>query len=95
MGMTDAEKALLRGGPALPDLSELPVRVPRDKGAELVTKYYFEVSPRSMERWPIGWRQVNGRAHGETAEIFAHAASMLAAAPVIMGGRRKRQKQAT
>jgi hypothetical protein len=46
-----------------------------------------------VERWPVAWRQLNGRAHAETAELFAHAESMLTAAPVIMGGRRAQQGQ--
>lgn len=88
MGMTDIEKRALRGDAALPDLSELPVRVSREAAAKLLSRYFFEVSPRSLERWPVAWRQLNGRAHGETAELFAHAESILAAAPVVMGGRR-------
>jgi hypothetical protein len=72
---------------ALPDLSNLPVRVDRETAAKLLTKYYFRVSPRSLERWTLVWRFVNGRAHCETAALFAIAESMLAAAPAVMGGR--------
>jgi len=85
--MTDIERRALKHGAPLPDLSELPVRVPRDKAAELVSRYFFEISPRTMERWPIAWRRLNGKAHCETVELFAKAEAMLGAAPAIMGGR--------
>jgi hypothetical protein len=69
-------------------LANLPVRVPRDKGADLVTQYFFEVSARSLERWPLAWRRVNGRAHAETAELFQHAQRVLDKAPPTRAGRR-------
>lgn len=87
MGMTDKKRAL-KGGPRQPDLSTLPIRVPRDTAAELVTRFYFKVSPRSLERWPLAWRRLNGRAHCETAQLFDVAERMLAAAAPVMGGRR-------
>jgi hypothetical protein len=82
-------KGRLSGTTAMPELTDLPVRLPRDELAKLISKYFFQVSPRSMERWPLAWRRVNGRAHGETADAFAVANSMLEAAPVLMGSPRK------
>jgi hypothetical protein len=73
-----------------PDLSKLPVRVSRKRAAELITEHFFEISPRSLERWPIAWLQLNGRAHGETAEFFAIAKSKLADATPVMGGHGRR-----
>ena len=61
--------------------SRLPQRVTRDRAAELVTQRYFEVSPRTLERWPLAWRRLNGKAHCETQELFALAEQMLASAP--------------
>jgi hypothetical protein len=89
MGLTDIERHLLKGGTTSPDLSTLPTRVPRDVAADLLRKFFFEVSPRSLERWPLGWRRLNGKAHCETAELFAVAEQLLAEAPVIRGGRAK------
>ena len=80
-------------GAALPDLNELPIRVDRETAAKLLTKYYFRVSPRSLERWALAWRLVNGRAHCETAALFAIAESMLARAPAVMGGRAATKQQ--
>jgi hypothetical protein len=68
--------------------SHLPVRVPRDVAAKLVTLNFFEISPRTLERWPLSWCLLNGRAHCETEELFAEAASRLAAAAAVMGGSR-------
>lgn len=87
MGMSDIEKRALKGGSdARPDLTKLPVRVTREEGAELVTRFYFKVSPRSLERWPIAWRRLNGKAHGDTVDLFRHAEAVVANAPATMGG---------
>ena len=72
-----------------PVLSQLPVRVDRKTGAALVTRFYFKVSHRSLERWPVAWQQVNGKAHTDTVDLFAVAEAMVAAAPIVMGGRRQ------
>ncbi len=95
MGMTDIERKMLKSGGAtvlsgrvvMPDLADLPVRVPRAQAAELLTKYYFRTSGRSLERWPIGWRLLNGRAHCEVAELFALAEAILANTPSLKGGK--------
>ncbi len=93
MRMIDIEKLALKRGAALPDVAELPVRVPRETAAALLSRYYFEVSPRTLERWPLKWRRLNGRAHCETGQLFAVAESMLAAAPAVMGGSRRATDQ--
>jgi hypothetical protein len=77
-----------------PDLSTLPRNVDRRAGAELVTRFFFPVSPRSLEVWPLVWRHVNGKAVVATAELFAVAEAKLSAAPPIRGGRRPLAKAA-
>ena len=72
----------------LPNLDMLPRRVDRRRGAELVERYFFPVSHRSLERWDLAWRHVNGKAVVETAELFAVAEAKLAAATPIRGGKR-------
>ncbi len=74
--------------PDAPDLAGLPVRVDRKAGAALLARYFFPVSPRSLEVWPLTWRRVNGYAVCETAELFAVAQAKLDAAPPIRGGKR-------
>ena len=87
MGMTSEEKRRLKGGNARSlDLAGLPPRVTRQQAAEILNDFYFKISPRSLERWPIAWRLINGRAHGDLADIIAHADSMVDSAPIIMGG---------
>jgi hypothetical protein len=68
------------GGVPQSDLDKLPVRVPRNVAAELVTRYYFKTSPRTLERWPLTWRKLNGRAHCYTHDLLAIAEAMLAGA---------------
>lgn len=64
-------------------LEDLPARVPRDIAAALVTRYFFRVSKRSLERWPVSVRLLNGRAHVETAELFDVAQRIFDQAPRI------------
>ncbi len=87
MGCADKKgaKAFTSG---VPDLTTLPARVDRRAGAALVGRFYFPVSHRTLEAWPLSWRRVNGKAVCETAELFAAARVKLDAAPTIRGGRR-------
>ncbi len=91
---SDIERRGLKGvSSSTPDLSNLPVRVSRAVAAELLNRYFFETSPRTLERWPLTWQLLNGKAHCNTAQLFAVAAAKLAAAPVIMGGRRQETEE--
>ena len=85
-------KQALLASVALPP--DLPARVDRKAGAELVTHHFFPVSHRTIEAWPLVWRHVNGKAVVETAELFAFAQAKLDAAPPIRGGRRQPQREA-
>jgi hypothetical protein len=75
-------------GPDIPaQLQErIPVRTDRKRGAALVTLLYFPISPRTLEKWPVTWVRVNGKATTTTAELFAEAEARLAGAPRIRGG---------
>ena len=64
----------------------LPRRVDRKTGAQIVTHLHFPVSPRTLERWPLKWRNVNGRALVETIELLAEAQRRVDEAPEIRGG---------
>jgi hypothetical protein len=66
-----------------PDRANLPRCADRPTGAELVTRFFFKVSPRTLETWPLDWRLVNGRAVCETAALFAVAQAKLDAAPLL------------
>ena len=69
-------------------LASSPTNVDRRTGAALVTQHLFPVSHRSLEAWPLPTRRVNGKAIIPTAKLFEAAYAKLAAAPVVMGGRR-------
>jgi len=67
-------------------LDGLPARVDRQRGAALIQQYFFPVSPRTQERWPISWRRINGRALVKTDELLSEAQRRVDAAPAIRGG---------
>ena len=60
-------------------------------GAELVSKYLFPVSFRSLEAWPLPTRHVKGKAIISTTTLFEIAYAKLTAAPITMGGRPRSQ----
>ncbi|NKE45148.1 hypothetical protein HB662_10185 [Roseomonas frigidaquae] len=70
------------------DLASLPRRVDRRAAADLVSRHFFPVSPRTVEAWPLTVRRVNGKALLEVQELMAFARAKLEAAPPVRGGRR-------
>jgi hypothetical protein len=64
-------------------LLEMPARVDRATAAAVVTRHFFPISSRTLERWPLPTRIVNGKAVIETAELLAVAQSKLDAAPLV------------
>jgi hypothetical protein len=64
--------------------SDLPRFSTLKTGAQLVTRLYFPVSPRTIEKWPVAFQIINGRRSVKTAELIAHAESMIADAPPVM-----------
>ena len=67
------------------DQDNLPVRMDRHTAAAVITHLYFPIRPRSLEKWPVTWLIVNGKAVAETEEILAHAAKKLANAVPLRG----------
>ena len=70
---------------------QLPVRVDRTTAAAIVTNLFFKVSPRTIEKWPLVVRHVNGRALIETSDLLNLARAKLNEAMPIMGGRQGRR----
>ena len=66
--------------PSEPDISQLPVNVDRKTAAGLVSRYFYPISVRTLERWPVPTIIVNGKAVSPTTAIFAHAQSVMDAA---------------
>lgn len=68
-------------------LADHPVRVTRRQGAEIISRFFFEISPRSLERWPLPVLRVNGKANIVTEALVTEARKRMAeAAPVMRGG---------
>jgi hypothetical protein len=58
----------------------------RPEAAKAVKQHFgIDVSPRTMERWPVRVRRLNGKAHPETEDVFRHAQAMIDAAPLVCG----------
>ena len=68
------------------DLSDLPRRMDRRLAARVLSDHFFPISPRTLERWPVTWRRINGRALCETSELLAEAQRRVDTAPAILGG---------
>jgi hypothetical protein len=68
-------------------LPTLPVNVTRKAAADIITRHVFPVSHRSLERWPLLIRRVNGKATTGTAGALAEAWARFNAAPELMSGR--------
>lgn len=62
--------------------------VNRRQLAKRITEELYVVSARSLERWPLVWRLVNGKAVTNEEEGMAEARRRLKEAPAIRGGRR-------
>ncbi len=67
-------------------LKKSPTRVDRQAGAALISHHLFPISPRTLERWPVTWRRINGRALVDTSELLAEAQHRVNTAPAIRGG---------
>ena len=67
-------------------LDGLPARVDKQRGAELIGHYFFPVSPRTLERWPIAWQLIKGHSLAKTTELLSEAQRRVDAAPAIRGG---------
>jgi hypothetical protein len=68
------------------ELHDLPRRLDRRLAAQVVSVHFFPVSPRTLERWPLTWRRINGRALADTEELLAEAQRRVDAAPAVRGG---------
>jgi hypothetical protein len=51
-----------------------------------ITKTRFSVSPRTIERWPLVVRIINGKRHADTAHALSVAETMIKDAPAVATG---------
>jgi hypothetical protein len=68
-------------------LATAPRYVDRKRAAEMITRLYFPINHRTLERWPIAGRHVGGYFVMPTADVLAEARRRFDAAPVIRGGK--------
>jgi hypothetical protein len=71
-------------------VTALPVRMTRSMAAAYLSQHFFPVSPRTLERWPVATRRVNGHVLIDTADLLTVANGKLRSAPVIMAGRERK-----
>jgi hypothetical protein len=75
-------------------ISKLPPKLRRKRiSEELFQNLGIEVSPRTLERWPLSVQIVCGKAIAPTVQAFEIAYSKLLEAPVILSGERKPASQ--
>jgi hypothetical protein len=64
-------------------LTGYPTILDRRGAAHAITRHLFQVSPRTLERWPVATARINGRAHAETRAWFGHAMHLVREAASI------------
>ena len=73
--------------PREPDPDRMPIMHGDKKQlAEIHSRYFGTVSPRSLERWPISWRKVNGRNVSSVRDFLALSKRRFESAPLIRSG---------
>ena len=69
--------------PPEPDLTCWPRNVTAQQGAQLVTHYFFPISPRTLrERWGLPWCLVNHKATTSTRGVLSAAQRRFDEAPI-------------
>lgn len=58
----------------------------RQQAAELAGKEFFAVSPRTIERWPLAWCRINGRAYCRADDLRQFLRARVAASLWLRGG---------
>jgi hypothetical protein len=66
---------------------DLPLFMTRRELAAHVSATRFPVSPRTIERWPVRGKFLNGHRVVDTNHALEHADAMIAEAPTVATGR--------
>lgn len=74
---------MIRDWPSEPDAAAFPRFGDRPLLAAIHERYFGPLSPRTLERWPLKWRIVNGHAVTSIPEFLAEAQRRFDSAPVI------------
>jgi hypothetical protein len=60
-------------GVLCPDFNAIPARMGKHQAAAFVSQFYFEVSFRTLERWPLPKKFVNGANQWRTTDLASFA----------------------
>lgn len=63
--------------------------ITRREAAELISREYFPIRPKTLEKWPLTVRRVNGRALLDVGELRAFCTAKIKAAPKYRSAGRK------
>jgi hypothetical protein len=50
---------------------------PNRRRPAALPQHFFQISPRTLQSWPLATVRLNGRAHAETRAWLEHAAQMM------------------
>lgn len=64
-------------------LAQYPPRLTREQAAKAISRHFFPIKKRTLERWPLPVTILNGKACLSAAEVFAEAQRRVDAAPPI------------
>jgi hypothetical protein len=67
--------------PPEPDAAALPRYGTKRQLADIHRRWFGPISERSLERWPLDWKRVNGLAVAKTADFLAIAEARFQAEP--------------
>ena len=74
-----------------PDLDAIPARMGKHQAAAFVSQFFFEVSFRTLERWPLPKKFVNGANQWRTADLVAFAKHKLKHSVASVGVTRRQK----
>jgi hypothetical protein len=63
-------------------IANLPAKIDRWEGAEVVTRHVFQTTKRTVESWPLPWEYPNGRAIAPPASYLKYALLKARRAPI-------------
>jgi hypothetical protein len=73
--------------PPEPDPDRMPImHGDKIQLAQIHNRYFGKLSPRSLERWPLTWRKVNGRNVSSVRDFLELSKSKFESAPLVRGG---------
>ena len=76
----------------MPREEDLPAFATRAELARHISATRFSISRRTIERWPVPVRAINGRTRLDTKMALEYADKLIKSAPAVASGRPLRRK---